>query len=72
MNEERSCELENGDVRKSGESWLKTPCEKCVCINGLLRCTTKECPMIKQNCKFPALKKNSCCLDCIGKINYLK
>ena len=62
---EKDCQISPGEFRGSGESWLKTPCERCVCINGKTNCKSKTCPPV--NCHTPVVTKNSCCPICIGK-----
>uniref|UniRef100_A0A914C0H3 Delta-like protein n=1 Tax=Acrobeloides nanus TaxID=290746 RepID=A0A914C0H3_9BILA len=38
-----SCQAENGEAYRNGQSWTTLDCQKCTCLGGLTHCTQAKC-----------------------------
>lgn len=61
----RSCQVEGGAVKRSGDTWSSGVCQSCRCDDGVSRCFHQRCPAL--DCQRPLLMKGQCCPQCIGE-----
>ncbi|KAK3097854.1 hypothetical protein FSP39_013843 [Pinctada imbricata] len=44
--------------------WSQSPCQRCSCINGVVKCEQIQCPAV--TCKNPHTPDGQCCPQCIS------
>ncbi|XP_076808791.1 cysteine-rich motor neuron 1 protein-like [Clavelina lepadiformis] len=61
-----TCVDDTGKVYKNGMVYQRDACTSCVCLKGISKCFSKQCPLI-HGCDNPVLKRGQCCPKCLGK-----
>lgn len=59
------CKTANNTILQEGSVIEVSECMSCVCDEGLLKCTNKECPVL--TCNWMTKRPGECCPVCKSK-----